>query len=64
MTPARHPWSRGHRRPAAHIEPFPDLVVTFPGLTPTRLTGPRFSVGICPLKGCLTRRAERPAFGS
>lgn len=41
-----------------------DLAVTFPGLDPIRLTGPRFSVSICALKGCVSRNAERPASGS
>ncbi|MBS1677031.1 MAG: hypothetical protein JST08_06570 [Actinobacteria bacterium] len=35
-----------------------DLAVTFPGLDPIRLTGPRFTVVICALKGCVTRSSE------
>lgn len=40
-----------------------DLAVTFPGLAPVRLTGPRFSVAICALKGCVNSDAERGASG-
>lgn len=35
-----------------------DLAVTFPGLGPIRLTGPRFDVVICGPKGCLLRKGE------
>lgn len=34
-----------------------DLAVTFPGLDPIRLTGPRFGVTICALKGCVASKA-------
>lgn len=35
-----------------------DLAVTFPGLSPIRLTGPHFEVGVCEAKGCLLRQPE------
>jgi len=41
-----------------------DLAVTFPGLDPVRLTGPRFSARICNHKGCASRGAESDASGS
>lgn len=41
-----------------------DLAVTFPGLSPIRLSGARFGVVICASKGCVSRRAENPASGS
>jgi hypothetical protein len=41
-----------------------DLAVTFPGLAPIRLTGPRFSASICALKGCVSRDAEEHDSGS
>jgi hypothetical protein len=41
-----------------------DLAVTFPGLDPIRLTGPRFGVAVCALKGCVTSEARPGASGS
>jgi hypothetical protein len=41
-----------------------DLAVTFPGLDPIRLTGPRFSTMICALKGCAGGDGEEDASGS
>jgi hypothetical protein len=41
-----------------------DLAVTFPGLDPIRLTGPRFGVQICVRKGCATSAARSQASGS
>jgi hypothetical protein len=41
-----------------------DLAVTFPGLDPIRLTGPRFSAEICTHKGCAAREAEGHPSGS
>lgn len=41
-----------------------DLAVTFPGLDPIRLTGPRFGVQICALKGCASSAARPHATGS
>jgi hypothetical protein len=35
-----------------------DLAVDFPGLGRLRLTGPRFEVGVCVAKSCLTRHEE------
>jgi hypothetical protein len=35
-----------------------DLAVTFPGLDPIRLTGPRFDVGVCDVEACLDRHGE------
>jgi hypothetical protein len=35
-----------------------DLAVTFPGLDPIRLTGPRFSAVVCSAKGCLLHATE------
>jgi hypothetical protein len=40
-----------------------DLAVTFPGLDPLRLTGPRFGAKICTQKGCAVRVAEADASG-
>lgn len=40
-----------------------DLSVTFPGLGPLRLTGPRFGAKICTRKGCAVREAEADASG-
>jgi hypothetical protein len=40
-----------------------DLAVAFPGLGPVRLTGPRFGVAVCALKGCASRAAEDDASG-
>jgi hypothetical protein len=41
-----------------------DLAVTFPGLAPIRLTGPRFSAEVCTHKGCASRGAEPDTSGS
>ncbi|MGH2941056.1 MAG: hypothetical protein ACRDPE_23395 [Solirubrobacterales bacterium] len=41
-----------------------DLAVTFPGLAPIRLAGPRFSAEICTHKGCASRGAEDDTSGS
>jgi hypothetical protein len=41
-----------------------NLAVTFPGLHPIRLTGPRFGIAICALKGCVIRGAEDDTSGS
>jgi len=41
-----------------------DLAVTFPGLDPIRLTGPRFGIALCALKGCVLRSAEHDGSGS
>jgi hypothetical protein len=41
-----------------------DLAVTFPGLDPIRLTGPRFGVQICVLKGCAVSAARPQLSGS
>lgn len=35
-----------------------DLTVTFPGLDPIRLAGPRFSVAMCVSTGCVLRQEE------
>lgn len=35
-----------------------DLAVTFPGLDPIRLAGPRFSVALCASTGCVLRQEE------
>jgi hypothetical protein len=40
-----------------------DLAVTFPGLDPIRLTGPRFGVQVCTHKGCASREAEADGSG-
>lgn len=40
-----------------------DLAVTFPGLDPIRLTGPRFAVVVCAKKGCVERPAEQDTSG-
>jgi hypothetical protein len=40
-----------------------DLAVTFPGLDPIRLTGPRFDLLICALKGCVSSKAEADTAG-
>lgn len=40
-----------------------DLAVTFPGLDPIRLTGPRFGVVVCAKKGCVVRPAEQDTSG-
>jgi hypothetical protein len=40
-----------------------DLAVAFPGLDPVRLTGPRFGVVICALKGCVISSAEHAKSG-
>jgi hypothetical protein len=40
-----------------------DLAVSFPGLGPIRLAGPRFAVTICALKGCVSRAGENKPSG-
>jgi hypothetical protein len=41
-----------------------DLAIAFPGLDPIRLTGPRFGIAICALKGCVHSEARSDASGS
>lgn len=36
-----------------------DLAVDFPGIAPLRLSGPRFSVIMCALEGCIHQQPER-----